>query len=194
MTDKSKLYGSESRRSFVKKGALAGSALALGASGSAAAQTTDGGTPTTPTDSAEKIDAVIQGSNFHPNGRFNFASGVVDFTPEFPAVARDVLASYNTYMIRWLNTNEMVPIWIEGDATLDAFNEQLGFIPDSENPNQPSIFEMDAGMQPFQESNHLVEVAISPIPQDEQENVLDTDEFYEFQDQAGTETPTQNGS
>lgn len=192
MTDDNGLFGSESRRSFVKKGALAGSALALGASGSAAAQTDDDGTPTTPTDTAEEVDAVVQVSNFHPNGRFNFTSSVIDWTPTFPGVANDAWANYNTYMIRWLNTNEMVPLWVEQDANIEVFPPQAGFIPDEQDPeNQIQLYEMDPEMESFEDSDDVVQVGINPVSEEEAENIRETDDFYDDQQGEGTPTPTE---
>lgn len=67
----------DSRRDFLKKGALASGGLLLGASGTAAAQQDDDGILD------EGWQALIFISNFHPNGRFVFVSDVVDWPPNY---------------------------------------------------------------------------------------------------------------
>lgn len=190
MTDENRVFGSDSRRSFVKKSLLAAGGAALAASGSVAAQQ-DGGTETTPTEDGVEgpVDAVTLVSSFHPEGRFVFVSGVVDWTPQFPGVANDVWTSYDTYMIRWLNTNEIVPLWIERGATLGGFDENLGTITDFQDTDEPQIFEMGAEMESLQDSNTVVQVQIEEVSEEVQDSILETDPWWQDV-QTGSGTPT----
>ena len=195
VTDESGRFDSDSRRSFVKKSAIAASALALGASGTAAAQEGEasGGeteTGTNPFDNGEGGgEAIVQVSSFHPNARFTFVSGVVDWTPDVPEVSDDVWDSYNTYQIRWLNTNQIVPLWVEQDATLGEYDEGLGYIPDDQDSNQPQLYEMDQEWELFDEGNDLAEVTFSTVPEEEEDQILENDDWWQDDDGGGTETP-----
>ena len=197
VTDEDGRFSSDSRRSFVKKGALAASALTLGATGSAAAQQEGGGgeteTGVNPFDNGEGGgEAIVQVSSFHPNARFTFVSGVIDWTPDVPAVSDDVWDSYNTYQIRWLNTNQIVPIWVEQDATLGEYDEGLGYVPDDQDPNQPQLYEMDQEWELFDEGNDLAEVTFSTVPEEEEDQILENDDWW--QDDVGSGTPTGTGT
>ncbi len=190
MTEKTSLLGSESRRSFVKKGALAGSALALGGTGAAAAQQTETPTETPAGEGLQEIDGLVQASAYRPGGRFMFVSGVVDWTPDVPGVANDVWADYNTYMIRWLNTNQIVPLWIEGGAVLNSMDDHLGYIPDDEAGDQPELYEMQAGDEDFEDGDQLIQVALNEVPQEPAEAILEQDEWWQDDSDNGTPTDT----
>lgn len=211
VTDEDGMFGSDSRRSFVKKSAVTASALALGATGSAAAQDEAAGgeteTGANPFDNGEGGgEAIVQVSSFHPDAQFTFVSGVIDWTPDVPAVSDDVWDSYNTYQIRWLNTNQIVPIWVEQDATLGEYDEGLGYVPDDQDPTQPQLYEMDQEWELFDEGNDLVEVTFSTVPEEEEDQILENDDWWQDDDvgsgtptgtgtpTSGTETPTGTGS
>ena len=196
VTNENSILGEDSRRSFIKKSALTTGALALGATGSAAAQQEGGGgeteTGANPFDNGEGGgEGIIQVPSFYPRARFSFVSGVIDWTPDVPGVSDDVWDSYNTYQIRWLNTNEMVSFWVEQDATIGEYDDGLGYIPDDQDPNQPQLYEMDDEWEIFGEGNDLTEVTFSTVPEEEENQILENDDWWQDDDVGdGTATPT----
>jgi hypothetical protein len=47
-------------------------------------------------------------------------------------------------MIRWLNTNQTVPLFVAQGANVGEYDEELGFVVDvDDDPNQPQLFEMN---------------------------------------------------
>ncbi|WP_226483164.1 twin-arginine translocation signal domain-containing protein [Natrinema amylolyticum] len=166
----------DSRRSFMKKGALATGALALGASGTATAQEDDGVFG----DLDDAWKALIQVDNFHPNARFTFVSGVIEWSPNYGDVQDSWFSDYNTYQIRWLNTDEVVPLYVAHDANIGEYDEELGFIPDADDDqNQPQLFEMNQEWTPFSDNNRLITVNASPVGEDEEDNILDTEDWWQ---------------
>lgn len=180
MTEDSKNWrlgdSDDSRRSFMKKGALASGALALGASGVATAQDDDGGVG----DLDDAWKALIQVSNFRPNARFTFVSGVVDWVPNYGDVRDSWFSDYNTYQIRWLNTDEVVPLYVAQDANIGEYDEELGYIPDAnDDQNQPQLFEMNREWTPFGDNNTLITVNASPVGEEEEDQILDTQDWWQ---------------
>jgi len=167
----------DSRREFMKKGALATGALTLGASGTAAAQEDDDGILD------EGWQALIFISNFHPNGRFVFVSDVVDFTPNYGDIQDSFFADYNTYQIRWLDTDEVVPLFVAEDAPIGSYDEDLGFIPDEDDDqNQPQVYEVDQEWSPFGDNERLVTLDVSPLDEDDEDALLDTQDWWQESD------------
>lgn len=113
----------ESRRAFLKSGAIATGGLALGLSANAAsAQET---TPTaTPAESAGAGggDARVHVSSYHPDAEFAVVSDAMEWTPQ------SVEGDYQTRMIRYLNTGEVVPIFVSTDAEIGTYEDSLGFV------------------------------------------------------------------
>ncbi|WP_135305455.1 hypothetical protein [Haloarcula amylovorans] len=186
---------SDSRRSFLKKGALASSALALGVSGTAAAQETDGGVG----DLDDNWKALTFIDNFHPNARFTFVSGVVEWTPNYGDVQDSYFSDYNTYMIRWLNTDNVVPLFVAQDANIGEYDADLGFIPDADDDqNQPQLFEMNREWTPFGDNERLITVNASPVSEEDEDEILDNDDWWQETQNSGTTptetTPTGNGN
>ncbi|MDS0474052.1 twin-arginine translocation signal domain-containing protein [Natrinema sp. 1APR25-10V2] len=162
----------DSRRSFLKKGALASGALVLGASGTATAQ--DGGILD------EGWKALIHISNFHPNAQFTFVSGVVEWVPNYGDVNDSWFSDYNTYQIRWLNSGEVVPLFVAHDANIGEYDENLGFIPDADDDqNQPQVFEMNREWTPFSDNQEFITVNASPVGEDEEDNILENDDWWQ---------------
>ncbi|MBX0287456.1 twin-arginine translocation signal domain-containing protein [Haloarcula salinisoli] len=177
----------DSRRDFMKKGALATGALALGASGTAAAQEDDDGLL------EEDWQALIFISNFHPNGRFVFVSDVVEFTPNYGDVQDSFFTDYNTYQIRWLDTDEVVPLFVAEDAPIGSYDEDLGFIPDDDQ-NQPQVYEVDQEWSPFGDNERLVTLDVSPLDEDDEDALLDTQDWWQESDDATNGTPTDDNT
>ena len=205
MTDENEILCDDARRSSIEKGALGMGALALGASDTAAAQGEASGdeteTEATPNDTGGSGgEGIIQVGTFYPEARFTFVSGVVEWSPDAPAVRDDIWDNYNTYQIRWLNTNEIVLFWVERADNPGKYDPDLGFVPDGDDPDQPQLWEMEEEWGLFPEGNNLVEVTFSPVPEEQENQILENDEWW--QDEQGgdgtatpaeipTETPTE---
>lgn len=183
----------ESRRSVLKKGALATGALALGGAGTATAQEDDG-----LLDDDLGGEALVNTANFYPNATFTFESGVVEWVPNVPDVRDSIWADFNTYQIRWLNTNQINPLWVAHDANVGEYDEDLGFVPDADDdPNQPQVWEMSDEFAPFGDNEYLMEVEFSPVPEDEEDAILENDDWWQDvvdEDDQATETPTEDGT
>ena len=174
----------ESRRSFMKKGALATGGLALGVGGTGTAMAQDG--------IGEGGKGVIFTNAFHPAARFTFTSGVVDWNPNVPEVSDNFWTNYQTRMIRWLNTNEHVPFFVAQDANIGEFDEDLGFVVDyDDDQNQPQLFEMNREYTVFGDSPALLTVNFSPVDEEEEDAILENDDWWQDESQNGDEqTPT----
>lgn len=181
---------SDARRSFMKKGALATGALALGSAGTATAQDDDG------------IDldeaggkALITVDNFHPRGRFVFVSGVLDWNPSIPDVDDSIWSQYNTYQIRWLGTNEIVPLWVAQDADVGEYDQDEGFVPDvgdDADEGQPQAWEMNQQWTPLGDNDAMITVQFGPVDEDQEDAILDNDQWWG--DDEDDETPTGGGA
>lgn len=166
----------DSRRSFLKKGALATGALTIGASGTAVAQEDDGVFG----DLDDAWKALINVDNFHPNGRFTFVSEVIEWNPSYGDVQDSWFSDYNTYQIRWLNGDEIVPLYVAHDANIGEYDEELGFIPDADDDqNQPQLFEMNREWTPFSDNNQLITVNASPVTEEEEDDILETQDWWQ---------------
>ena len=186
----------DSRREFMKKGAVATGALALGASGTATAQQ-DGDDGILD----EGWQALIFISNFHPNGRFVFVSDVVEFTPNYGDVRDSFFTDYNTYQIRWLDTDEVVPLFVAEDAPIGQYDADLGFIPDEDDdPNQPQVYEVDQDWTPFGDNERLITINASPLGEDDEDALLDAQDWWQESDDVEVgggipgDTPTGNNT
>lgn len=179
----------DSRRSFLKKGAVATGGLALGSSGTAMAQRVQ--------DDDELLDegwkALIFISNYHPQARFTFVSGVIEWVPNYGDVRDSFFSDYNTYQIRWLNTDEVVPLFVAEDAPINDndYDDDLGFITDEDDdPNQPQLYEMDREYTPFGDNERLITVNASPVGEDEEDRILETEDWWRESGGGAAGTPT----
>lgn len=188
-SDKPLLTGlSDSRRSFIKKGAVATGALALGASGSAVAQRGNDDILD------EGWQALVFIDNFHPNARFTFVSGVVDWVPNYGDINDSLFADYNTYHIRWLNTDEVVPLFVAEDANIGEYDSDLGFIPDADDDSdQPQLYEMEQEWTPFGDNERLITVEASPVDEDTEDSILETEDWWQS-DESGVDGGTPDGT
>lgn len=181
MTEDDRLLDSivsdETRRSFMKKGAVATAGTAA-ATGVASAQDDgddgDGGGLT------EGWKGLIFIDNFHPEARFAIVSGVVEWVPNYGEVQDNWFADYNTRLIRWLNTDEVVPLFVAQDANVGEFDDGLGFVTDvDDDANQPQLFEMNKEFTLFGDSQRLVTVNASPVGEQEEDSILENDDWWE---------------
>ena len=173
------------RRSFMKTSAagIASAALATTGVGTAVAQ--DDGVLD------EGWKGLIFANNFHPQARFTFVSGVTEWTPNFGEVQDNWFSGYDTRMIRWFNTGEVVPLFVAQDANVGEFNQELGFVADvDDDPNQPQVFEMDQEWTPFGDSPRFITVNVSPVPEDEEDQILENEDWWQDAGaEGGTTTP-----
>jgi hypothetical protein len=160
----------------MRKSAAASSAVALGlsATGTAAAQADDSELI------EEQYKALIFEDEFRPNARFSFVSGVIEWVPNWADVRDSLWSDYNTFQIRWLDNGGMSTLFVTEDATQDLpqYDEDLGFIPDDEDPQQPAVYEMSREWAPFGDNEQLRVVNFSPISESEEDEVLDDDGWW----------------
>ena len=177
--------GESTRRSFMKKGAAGVATATLATSGLGAAVAQDDGTI------GEGWKALIFTNNFHPQGQFSIVSGVTQWTPNFGEVQDNWFSGYNTRMIRWQNTGETVPLFVAQDAPIGEFDQQFGFVVDADDdPNQPQLYEMDREWTPFGDSPRLVTVNVSTVPEEEEDQILDGEDWWQDAGaEGGTTTP-----
>ncbi len=183
----------------MKKGAVASGALAIGGSGVVAGQEGEG-TDTDDDDGGigdldDNWKALIFASNFHPNARFTFVSGVIEWVPNYGDVRDSFFSDYNTYHIRWLNTDEVVPLFVAHDANIGEYDDDLGFITDADDDqNQPQLFEMNREWTPFSDNERLITVNASPVGEETEDDILDNEDWWQQTDDEGTATSTENAN
>lgn len=181
------IIGDESRRSFLKKSAVASVAVGAGTLGSGVGVAQVG-------DLDEGWKALTFVDNFHPEGRFTFVSGVVEWTPNYGDVRDSWFSDFNTRMIRWLNTDEAVPLFVAEAANIGEYDQELGFIPDvDDDANQPQLFEMEKEWTPFGDNPRLITVNASPVPEDEEDEILENEDWWQTPNQTAN-TTTNNSS
>ncbi|WP_247731080.1 hypothetical protein [Halovivax limisalsi] len=168
----------DSRRSL-KKGALASAALAVGASGTAAAQDDGDGLLD------DDWDALIHITNFNPDARFAFVSGVVDWKPNYGAVTDSWFADYNTHQIRWLNTGEVVPLFVAHDTEIGEYDEDIGFVPDTDDGNQPQLFQMNKDWSPFGDNQEFIAVEGTPVEEEDEDSILEHEDWWQTNGNGG---------
>lgn len=209
MTDDSSMFDrivdDETRRSFLKKGTAATAGLA--ATGLASAQNgTDGNATDGNATDAEDGDirpenwpALVFVDSFHPNARFAITSGVVEWTPNYNEVADSPMHQYNTRMIRWLNSGEVVPLYVgqaeEQQIDIGEYDSELGYVVDDDDPNQPQLYQMDQDWTPFEANTRMVEVNVSRVDEETEDRILEEEDWWrDGGNGAGTatRTPTQS--
>ncbi|WP_137285497.1 twin-arginine translocation signal domain-containing protein [Halorussus salinisoli] len=185
-----RILGEESRRSFMKKSTVASVAFGAGVLGSGVGGAQD-------FDLDDNWKALIFADSFHPEARFTFVSGVVEWTPNYGDVRDSWFSDFNTYQIRWLNTDEVVPLFVAEDANIGReYDQELGFIPDADDDaNQPQLFEMEKEWTPFGDNPRLVEVEASPVAEEQEDEILENEDWWQTGggNQTATNTTTTNG-
>ena len=171
-----RLVSDESRRSFMKKGAVATVGASAAVSGAASAQEGGDGADGTLT---EGWKGLMFANHFQPGARFTFVSGVIEWTPNYGDVQDSYFSDYNTRMIRWLNTGETVPLFVAQEANVGQFDQDLGFVTDvDDDPNQPQVFEVNQEFTPFDDNQRLVTVNASPVAEDEEDAILENQDWW----------------
>jgi len=194
MTDHEDLldkFTNPTRRSVLKKGAAATAGLGLtaGATGSAAAQDDDDDGVF---EDQEWDKAIIPAGQFQPRGRFIITSPVLEWNPRVEEIRDNVWSEYNTRVIRYLNTNDMVVFWQAEDAEVPNFNQEAGYVVDAEGDTfedgspQPEIFRMHSEGALFGDSGFMT-VNFTPVGEDEEDQFFNDegDIFFEDEPQEG---------
>lgn len=167
------------RRTFMREGAVASGGLALGLSAAGSVSAQDGGI----LDGNAK--GLISSGNVYPAARFVFVSGVVEWTPNYGDIRDSWFSDFNTYMIRWLNTGNVVPFWVAEEADVGQFDSDLGFVTDDEDQSQPRLYEMEREFTPFGDNPRLTEVEFSAIDQEEEDAILENEDWWQEGDGGG---------
>lgn len=176
-----RIAGDDSRRSFLQKSAVTAVGASFVGSGVAAAQenTTEGDDGIID-GSLGAMEAVVSVSNYHPQAKFAFVSGVVDWTPNHGQIQNTWFTDYNTRMIRWQNTDQTVPLYVSQDADIGQFDEGLGFVVDEDDDsNQPQLYEMNQEYTLFDDDPRYLSVNFSPVSEEEEDQVLENDGWWE---------------
>lgn len=172
----------ESRRSFLKKSAVATAGVGAAASGTASAQ--DGGDDDDYF--GQEWKGLVFPQTFYPEARFSFVSDVVEWTPNYGDVQDSWFTDYNTRMIRWLNTGEQDQLFVAEDANIGDYDDDLGFVPDQGDgdDSQPQVFEIRPEWAPFGDNQDLITVNFSPADQETSDQILDADDWWVDQQDA----------
>ena len=106
-------------------------------------------------------------------------SDTVDYVPNYGGVRKAWFENYNTRMIRWLNTDEVVPLFISFDAELGQFNQDLGFVTDTDDdPQQPQLYEIDHDFTPVFDHPRLVTVKVTPVDEQGEDAILKNEDWW----------------
>ena len=147
---------SPSRRSMLKKSALAtvGTGILGSSMGSAAAQEggngggQNGDGDNDPFDedlfvANESMKGLIFKDQWEPNNLFTIASPVLEFNPDVPEVNDNIWSGYNSRMIRILGTNETVLFFPANDAALGPYDDNFGYVVDDDFVNDNNELVVD---------------------------------------------------
>jgi len=169
----------ESRRSFLKKSAVATAGVGAAATGTASAQ--DGDDDIGANWFENEWKGLVFPQSFYPEARFTFVSGVVEWTPNYGDVQDSWFSDYNTRMIRWLNSGEQDQLFVAEDANIGEYDEELGFIPDQDgdDSDQPQVFEIRPEWAPFGDNQDLITVNFSPAEEETENQILDADDWWQ---------------
>lgn len=183
------------RRTFLKTGSLAvaGAGLTATGLGSVMAQDGDGGL----FDEQNASEGVMYPAHFNPNALFTITSPPIDNAPEgADDLFEGLFTDYNMRIIRYINpVTQNVPLFPQEEADIGQFEERFGFVVDDDfvqddevvldgtpladlNEKQlgqirPRIFALAQNTEPFQDSDNLVSVQFSPIPQQEEQRIFE---------------------
>ncbi|WP_379695495.1 twin-arginine translocation signal domain-containing protein [Halopelagius fulvigenes] len=176
----------DSRRDFMKKGALASGAVALGlgSSGSAVAQE-DGGDDDDILLNDEKMDCIMYQNDFRPEAEFIITTPVVDWTPNAPANLGSPFEGYNTRMISYRNTGDKVLFFQAQDAQIPNYSEEAGYVVDDDESfgenefTQPEVYSLWNEASFYEGTNRLVKANFSPVEEDYENSLFEGEGFDE---------------
>ena len=204
-----------SRRMFLKAGSMTiiGATLAVNGPGTVTAQ--DGGDGLFV--EGEASEGVMYPEHFKSNGLFTITSPPIDNAPqEAEGLFENLFTDYNMRTIRYIRPNtQNIPLFIQEEADVGPYAEQLGFVVDNDflqngdvvfdgtplqdlNQQQltnvrPTIFALGPNTELFQDSDRLMSVQFSPIPEQQEQHVFNQNKQEIF---GGNNpfTPTQQGT
>lgn len=175
----SDMTGDETRRSFIKKGAVATVGLGATASGVASAQEGQQDETDRVADGLQKQEegwkALIFVDAFQSAGQFTIVSDVVEWVPNYGEIKGSWFSDYNTRHIRWQNSDNLVPLFVAQDAPIDPFNDGLGFVDDPDDPNRPQLYEMNKEWAPFGDNSRLLTVNVNPVSEEGEKDLQNED-------------------
>ena len=154
----------------------------------------------------QSMKGLIFRNQWEPNNLFTIASPVLDAEPDVPEVSDNVWSGYNSRMIRILGTNENVLFFPANDAALGPYDDNFGYVVDDDFLDQnndlvvdgapiddeggvddqelqqlrPTIYAWNRESNLFGDSDNLLTVEFSPIPDEQEEQV-----WNEFSDDFG---------
>lgn len=199
--------GESTRRTFLKAGGatVVGASLAAGGFGSVTAQDGDDGLFV----EDEAFEGLMYPAHFEPGGLFIVTSPSIDNRPgEIEGLFQGLFSDFNMRVIRYIRPDtQNVPLFPREAADVGTYRNQLGYVVDDDfvengnvvldgtrlrdlDPDQfdnvrPAIFALGQNTESFEDSENLVSVAFSPIPQNEEERI-----FNEYRNQIfGAEEP-----
>lgn len=161
MDDITDIVSDESRRSLLKKGALATAGAGLVGTADAVAAGEDGAGDDGPDgDGGGSGEALVHVSQARPASRFVVTSPVLDWQPSVPGIPDDVWAAYDARVVRYLNTGERVLCWQASEATLPPYDLQAGHVVDAGDATgdgrpRPAVFRFDAEPSRFRDAAYL---------------------------------------
>lgn len=162
MVDDTGLLGHESRRSFLKKGAVAtGVAVGLAGCSENGAPDEEGAAGDTPTGTAggnveeDGGKALMFNSEFRGGAQFRVVSPVIEQHPDVEGVQQgDVWSEYDTRIIEYLNTDEDVTFFPAHDAEVE----------------QGQVYELHDNFTWFGDDTNdegIIDVRFNPVNEDE---------------------------
>ena len=180
--------------------AMAGGVLGA-SSGSAAAQADDADGEPFDEDlfvQNNSMSGLIFRDQWEPNNLFTVASPVLDFEPDVNEVEDNIWNNYNSRSIRILGTDEHTLFFPQNSAALGPYDDAFGYVVDddfvNENNNEilvggnpigddggadnselsqlrPTFYAWNRESSLFGDSNNLLSVQFSPVPEDQEEAI-----------------------
>jgi len=168
-----------SRRSFLRKGALGSGVAALGIGGMGLSSgQEDDGTERPADEAAEGGKALMFNDEFRPGSQFRVKSPVIERNPDVRGVEQgDIFSEYNTRIIEYLNTDEDVYFFPAQDAEVEQ-----GVV--YELRDNFTLFDDDAA------DSGVIDVRFEPVDDEDvlfpgEDNRLDPQDDYTLLDGGG---------
>ncbi|QRV14497.1 hypothetical protein [Haloterrigena salifodinae] len=182
----------ESRRTFLKKGAVVTAGASAAASGVTSAQEDDEERPGALEGAWE---ALIFQNDFHPEARFAIVSDTLDWSPNYGGIDDSWFTGYNTRTIRWLNTGEHVQLFVADEADIGQYDVSLGYVPNQEEgSDRPLVFEVSPEWSPFDNDPRLTTINFSPVEEEIETQLLEGDDWWRNQEETIPEAERTDGN
>lgn len=182
------------RRTFLKVGGATAVGASLAATSLTSVSAQDGGDGLFNEENAS--EGLMYPSHFNASGLFTITSPPHDNKPKgADGLFEGLFTDYNMRQIRYIKPNtQNVPLFPQEEANIGQFEERLGFVVDNNfvqngdvvfdgtplaelNEKQlsnirPTIFALSQNSELFQDSDNLVSVKFSPIPQNQEQRIF----------------------